>query len=260
MIWLLLSCTSPQRSDRARYLDSTLADRDEAAAICATIAGSDLRADCLIHAAARHARSGDIGTAQATCQTIDMALWRDECWFLTADDAGLIGEDALAACRESGRFRPHCQGHALGRAVQAVALPVGGEVDSARSIGRLVTYYRPKSTGLKKRIIANELLAVRVGDRWAETPFDPTLCGTLTSSMCAWAYRASLDGTDSAPGELCPGPVTSEAAQSIGLSGWSAAGEAIAGAVWSGICTQVADGMPVDLKPARLPSELMGVE
>ncbi len=259
MIWLL-ACIPAERGDQARYLDSTTAGRDEAPGICARIQDATLRADCLIHAAARHARAGDIAAAQTTCQTIEAGLWRDECWFLTADDAGLIGEDAVAACRRAGRFEPHCRGHALGRAAQEVDLTVGQEARSARALGALVAAYRPRSGGQSRRTMANELLAVRVGDRWAAEPFDPALCGSLAPPLCAWAYRASLDGADTALAALCPGPVTSTAVRDIGLSGWTEAGQTIAGAVWAGICQQVAGGLPVDLRPARLPEELLPVE
>ncbi|MFT5683739.1 MAG: hypothetical protein ACI8RZ_004671, partial [Myxococcota bacterium] len=81
MIWLLACASAP--SDQDRYIQSTTADRAEAAGICTAIADDTLRSDCLIHAAARHAREGDITAAQATCQTIDAGIWRDECWFLT---------------------------------------------------------------------------------------------------------------------------------------------------------------------------------
>ena len=174
MIWLL-ACSSPQRSDQAHYLDSTTVERAQAAERCLPIADGALRADCLIHAAARHARAGDITTAQATCQQIDDPLWRDECWFLTADDAGLIGAPALEACRHSGRFQPHCRGHALGRAAQQLDIVIGQEAAGARAIGALVADYRPRSAGPKKLIMANELLALRVAERWSATPFSPSL-------------------------------------------------------------------------------------
>ena len=259
MIWLL-ACSSPQRSDQALYLDSTTAERAQAAERCLPITDSDLRADCLIHAAARHARAGDITTAQATCQRIDDALWRDECWFLTADDAGLIGAPALEACRQSGRFQPHCRGHALGRAAQQLDLAIGQEAASAQAIGALVADYRPRSAGMKKQVMANELLAIRVAERWSTAPFDPALCGALPEAMCAWAYRASLDAAAAELAAQCPGPVSSDDARTIGLTGWTADGATAAAAVWAGICQQVADGQPIDLKPARLPQEMMPVE
>ena len=259
MIWLL-ACSSPQRSDQAHYLDSTTAERAQAAARCLPIADGALRADCLIHAAARHARAGDITTAQATCQQIDDALWRDECWFLTADDAGLIGEPALSACQQAGRFQPHCRGHALGRAAQQLDIVVGQEAAGARSIGALVASYRPRSAGVKRQVMANELLALRVAERWSAAPFEPSLCGALSASMCAWAYRASLDAAAAELAAQCPGPVTNDSVRTIGLTGWTEEGQTTAAAVWAGICQQVADGQPVDLKPARLPPEMMPVE
>lgn len=259
MIWLL-ACAPPQRSDQAHYLDSTTAERSEAAARCRPIADSDLRADCLIHAAARHARADDITAAQSTCQEIDDGLWRDECWFLTADDAGLIGAPALEACRQSGRFQPHCRGHALGRAVEQLDVAIGQETASARAIGALVAAYRPRSAGMKKQIMANELLAIRVAERWSSAPFEPSLCGAMSGAMCAWAYRASLDAAAEALAALCPGPVTSDDVRTIGLTGWTTEGQETSAAVWGGICQQVADGQPVDLKPARLPKEMMPAE
>ncbi len=258
MIWLL-AC-APQQRDQDRYIASTVADRAGAADICAAITDDALRADCLIHAAARHARAADIDAAQATCQRIDAGIWQDECWFLTADDAELLGEEALEACRRSGRFEPHCRGHALGRAALSVDFTVGREAESAKALGALVTAYRPRSSGQKKRTMANELLAIQVGNRWTTAPFHPEQCGVLSEPMCAWAYRASLDGTDTSLGNLCPGPVTSDDVRSIGLSGWEPAGEPVAAAVWSAICQQVADGLPVDLKPAKLPGEMMPAE
>ena len=258
MIWLL-ACTSPQQDDRAAYLRSTTADPAAAPALCQAISEDALRADCLIHAAARHAEASDITAAQATCQAIDPGVWQDECWFLTADRAGLIGQTARDACRRSGRFEPHCRGHALGRAVQQVDLPVGEEAAGAVAIGGLVASWRPRSAGMKQRIMANELLATRIGERWADVPFDPALCGQLTPSMCAWAYRASLSQTEADPAALCPGPVTAAAAQAVGLSGWTADGQAVAGSVWEGICAQVSSGQPVDLKPAKLPDDLMPI-
>lgn len=259
MIWLL-ACTSPQGGDRAAYLRSTTADPAEAPAICQTIAEDALRADCLIHAGARHAEGGDIAQAQATCEAIEDPLWAEECWFLTADRAALIGDAARQACRRSGRFEPHCRGHALGRAVQQVDLPVGEEAEGAVKIGQLVAAWRPRSAGMKQRIMANELLATRISARWSQAPFDPALCGQLTPSMCAWAYRASLSETDADPADLCPGPVTAGAVQAVGLSGWTEAGSRLAGSVWDGICQQAADGQPIDLKPAKLPDDLMPIE
>lgn len=258
MIWLL-AC-APQQRDQDRYIASTIAARAEAADLCIDIADDTLRADCLIHAAARHARAADIGTAQDTCRRIDAGLWQDECWFLTADDAALIGAEALEACQRSGRFEPHCRGHALGRAALSVDFTVGRESESAKALGTLVTQYRTRSRGQKRRSMANELLMIQVGNRWSTAPFHPDECGVLPEPLCAWAYRASLDGTDTSLGSLCPGPVTSEAVRRIGLSGWEPAGEPIARAVWTAICQQVADGLPVDLKPAVLPGEMMPVD
>jgi len=107
VIWLL-ACTP---SDGQLYARSAEAlDLISAAELCGQIRVGELRAECLGQLSREHPE--DPGVADH-CASIEDDRWRDECFFLLAEerwDAGLE-EEATTLCQRSGQFLSPCFVH-----------------------------------------------------------------------------------------------------------------------------------------------------
>ena len=81
-----------------------------AAGDCARIVDPDMRAECAVFAVrADPARAADL------CPQISVPFWQDECWFMAADAADLLGEERRIACLRAGRYQGPCIANALSR-------------------------------------------------------------------------------------------------------------------------------------------------
>jgi hypothetical protein len=191
LLWLLACGSSaPELPDRAHYLSATDGD----AAACERISTQALRDDCMVRRAAGLASVGDERAATRECEAIESAVWREECWFLTTDELGLTGPAALTRCDKAGQWRPHCRGHALGRAATTLAADyaLGQEAALEEALVVLVGEYRPRPGPQQRRVLARSLLAGVIAHRQPEL-FDLGPCGTADELLCRLAYRRLLE-------------------------------------------------------------------
>ncbi|MEL6346131.1 MAG: hypothetical protein AAFV53_23680 [Myxococcota bacterium] len=262
LILLLLCCGPDGPTDAARHQSAlSAADPAEGIALCDQIEDPRRQGDC------RAALAGDVlqGTADleaiaATCDAIRDAMWQEECWFQAADAARLVGTPAKRACDRAGRFRGFCYEHTLDRAVLVVDLPLGEERASLVELHALVRQYMLFKPDTHKRVASNRLLAERVASRWREGGrFDPALCGQLNEPLCVYAYWSSVsyDG-HRVLGACETRPVTSPAAEAVGLSGWTDDGERLAQAVWIDLCQRIDRGIDPTIAGAFTPPSLNG--
>ena len=100
-----------------------------------------MRAECAVFAVrADPARAADL------CPKIRASFWQDECWFMAADAANLLGEERRVACLRTGRYQGPCIANALSQEFTRLAAdPVSrcgpglrGEVERV-----LTGYHRP---------------------------------------------------------------------------------------------------------------------
>lgn len=112
-----------------------------AAGDCARIVDPDMRAECAVFAVrADPARAADL------CPQISVPFWQDECWFMAADAADLLGEERRIACMRAGRYQGPCIANALSREITRLTEDPGsrcrpglqGEVERV-----LAGYHRP---------------------------------------------------------------------------------------------------------------------
>lgn len=247
-MWLvaLLACAGP--SDRELYLRAMGEAPEDAAATCAGIDAPQTRGTCGLHAAHAAARAGDEHLAFRLCDGIDGDTWREECHFLVADTVGLVGDDAVAACRRAGRFRSNCLGHAIGREVAKTEKQhdaVGREVALTDAIRGVVARYKPGAKPDQREATVRRIVAQILARRWEDGPFDVAACGDAPEDLCRLAYRMRLDG---APLEVdvegvCAGELTLERVLAARAPGWVPASEAAAVATWRALCNDIAAGL-----------------
>ena len=109
LFWLLVGCDDPA-ADRAVYQSvlSSPHPTEAALAECQRIADPTLAGDCgLVVVAAAGRDPGPL------CPQLPDGVYREECWFLSAESLNRSG-DALAAaarCRQAGRFALDCAQH-----------------------------------------------------------------------------------------------------------------------------------------------------
>lgn len=89
-----------------------------ARAPCADEPNEQLRTLCFVQRAADQARGAEpsgaaIPSARRNCEQISDETWRGECYFRVAEGAGESGaiEQAVAACKDAGRFSSFCATH-----------------------------------------------------------------------------------------------------------------------------------------------------
>ena len=106
LIWMLLACKGD--SDRQVYLKILASDghnphRD--LQVCAGLSTPNLAGDCALVVATR--------AEEPLCDRVPSGVWRDECWFQSAEkhrQRNAMG-DAREACSRSGQFQADCDYH-----------------------------------------------------------------------------------------------------------------------------------------------------
>jgi len=234
-----LGCEGPP-TDRERYQASLGRSHTEAREICSEIRASGLRGECLSHAAAQVAVK-DLSAAIETCATIDDPVWADECVFLSADGAELVGRTAMDTCAKAGRFRERCTQHAAHRdlAHRAVELAVGEEARLERMAADVVAAYHPHLRPRDQRPLVHAAVAQMVAKRWGPEPFSVASCGQIEADVCAMAYgthvfKAAEQGLLDT---ICAGPLEPEAVAAAGAVSW-VADDPLAPELWAGACAR----------------------
>lgn len=245
--WLLGTLACAGASDAAINLEAARAEPDAAVAICRRIRDDGARSDCLMATAARIAASGRFKSATAVCDTIEVAVFHDECWFLAADEAETLGAEAVDACRHAGQFRENCLGHAIGREVPRAeekhAKP-GQERALQDAVREIVARYKPAAPEDQREVTVDRMVGQILSKRWEGLPFDAARCGSVTPAVCRLAYRMNLDG---APPQIpieqiCRDGVTLERVTAAGAPAWTPGSDEAALAVWQALCDDLASG------------------
>jgi len=124
--------------DRRLYtaaVDATTGTEEERLAVCNTIGDARLRGDCTLSVAqAIGIRSVD--DALAWCPKAEAGNWRSECFFASADAAGMRGEATGAAqlCDLSGRHKESCRFHQFQLDAQRTATQVPNDAEEAELV------------------------------------------------------------------------------------------------------------------------------
>jgi len=117
---------TPQHSaqDRATYQALVSDRRVEPAAgfqACAQIVDPTLAGDCALHVASVEARRPS-GRPARWCGEVPAGVWRDECWFVAAEQANRGGraQEAADFCQKSQAFVDDCAQHLWQSEVRAL--------------------------------------------------------------------------------------------------------------------------------------------
>jgi hypothetical protein len=244
-LWWWLGCAA---SDRDVYLSAARdPDPTVAAATCDAIGDGALRGACRTDAASRLAHAGRFKSAVAICEATGHPMWREECWFQAADDAEVVGAEAIDACRHAGRFRENCLGHAIGREVPRVEARFAKPGEEARlvdGVRDVVGRYKPNAPDDQREVTVERMVAQILSKRWEGAAFDASRCGGLRPALCQLAYRMNLDA---APPEvpieqICVDGPSLERVQAGGAPIWTPNSETVALSVWSVLCDDLATG------------------
>lgn len=122
MFWLL-ACLSP--SDTTLHQQAIQAgDQSD----CSAIDSPDLRGDCLSWQASALAEHGDVEQATQLCSGMQESQWRGECWFMVADAAKAMPEQATALCQHAELYERQCMDHAVQRLAETLLKTPGSEM------------------------------------------------------------------------------------------------------------------------------------
>jgi len=111
-------------SDRDTYRQ-VVSDRriapEAGLASCATIRDATLAGDCALHVTSVEARRPE-GRPARWCPEVPEGVWRDECWFIAAEQANRSKRAQAAAdfCQRSGAFVDDCAQHLWQSEVRAL--------------------------------------------------------------------------------------------------------------------------------------------
>ncbi len=124
------------RLDRAFYRSALgrSGDLDAAARTCAGIADADLRGDCI---AAVMDRSGPRDPRWCD-EVAPPGAWREECWFVAADDPDAAYAERVARCARAGRFQADCLRHQRLREADVLGGGAGEPTARLAALDRLV--------------------------------------------------------------------------------------------------------------------------
>lgn len=251
------SPTAPT-SDAERYVAALTATDPSAGFMqCDALQAPSLRGDCQATLAERRLTAqSSMAEITATCERIEDATWRSECWFMAADMRAVTGSMVWGACEQTGRYREFCFDHALQRELELVPLPPGDEDDGILAIAALIRFYFPGETGGQQQARFNRVLAHRVSQRWSQVDFDPSLCSPLPDPLCAFAYHRSISTDPQILEAVCATEApTAARVRSLGGSGWTEHGESIATWAWRDLCALSSRG--TGHTPSHLPRHLL---
>lgn len=222
---LVLVACAEEPGDHELYREALVQHGGEALLTCDRIADERLRGECRAGAASRMARK-DLVASREACGAITDPVWRDECFFLAADEAELIGRPALETCAEAGRFRDRCTQHAAHRdlAGRGLDLSLGRELTLRARIRDVVASYHPDFGDADVDRMVDAAMAQQLSVRFEEQPFEVARCGEAGERVCQMAYGAVLYAAKEA-GSLavaCAGDSSPEAVAAAGVTPWVA--------------------------------------
>ena len=211
---------------------------------CEEISEPGLQGECFAHAGRERAEAGDAAGGQEVCRAMPAGPWRDECFFLVADAAGAVGDEAKRLCAESGQFRQQCVGHAISRDVATIfgASERGEEAQLLADVeARIGTYIGGGE--VKKK--ARRLVAAELSARDPEVPFGPAQCGTVGDRVCTDAYverikrAAKLINPEEGASDwrrACGATVDPVKVAELGLPTWEPEIDELAQKAWARVC------------------------
>lgn len=262
---LLCSCfgnTEPTTAsqDREAYAASAAAlasNAAQAAEHCSRIREDRLHGECATFAAKEMGKQRLDGLA--LCATVRHDGWGQVCSFEAADGAGLIGDEALAACDRSGEFLERCLSHALSRHADRDwrSVPLGKEAEFLSWLEEKIPYYKLENgyQDVRKDFLARRI-AERVRRAVAGQPrqFTTTGCGAAPAATCSEAYRYLVRGAQAAQdvSSLCSDALTPERLAAAGMPVWTDGDPAVVAGLWDVLCRELQGaGRPPPHLPPR---------
>lgn len=230
--------------DRQRYRQSAgllKTDAARAAALCLEITDGVLQGECATFAAKQMA--GQRIDPLPLCAAVQHTGWQQVCYFEASDGAGLVGDEAIAACQRSGEFIERCLSHALSRHADRDwrQVPQGEEGAFLAWLEAQLPLY-----GLEAgyQDVRKDFLARRIADRMRKSgdgAFSTAACGEAPAETCAEVYRYLVRGAarnlDVAP--LCAEPITPARLQVAGLPTWPDGDPAVVAELWGRLCREL---------------------
>ncbi len=179
---LAVGCDRHAKSDAVIYAQLVALDAPDPARDlprCRALSHADSVGDCELVIARNAATSAGVSPT-TWCNEISSEAWRDECWFLGAEDLLRSNQlqPAATACLTAGRFRDECAQHLWQRELRNVA-GRPGQVDVVGSVPRATKVYQKWSAKLG----AETDLEVRLWRRYYELGFERS--AQLDAGMCA---------------------------------------------------------------------------
>lgn len=223
---LLVACRA-QPSEAERFVDAL--DHQDAGR-CRQLSAPGRVEECITLIAAAT-------NAPALCEGLE-TFWRDECFFYLIDRTSPPIEKALALCARTGEYRHNCTEHRLNAAIDQLFRQKGAAAGYAR-LDVLLAPHVPDA--VRPKMITHVLSRHRFEQLSADEPLTTSVCAGVPDNICerivyTHLIRATSAHTSSLREALCPGPVSAEAAVSLGLPGWDAGLEPFAQAALDSYC------------------------
>ena len=254
----LSGCQEVPPTDADHYLAAiTASDPSAGLTRCDAVRAPGLRGDCQATLAEQLLTpQSSMAEITETCERIEDATWRSECWFMAADMREVTGSMVWGACEQTGRYREFCFDHALQRELALVSLPYGEEDAGLLAIATLIRFYFPGESAQQQQARFNRVLAHRISQRWEQEDFDPSLCSPLPDPLCAFAYHRSISTDRVVLEAVCEASEPTAAhVRSLGGRGWTDHGAAIATWAWRDLCALISRG--TGHAPSHLPRHLL---
>ena len=242
--------STPFATDGTHYIQAI-----EAASIpeqieqCREIASPTLQGECLLYTAGDAARLGE--PAEYLCESITHPGWQQACFFEISDAAGLVGDEAITACKKAPDLQDRCLSHAIVRHAGRVAdrFQLGEESQFIDWIHEQADLY-----GLKDyQRVVSDVVAQHISSRACSDdtdgvcpPFSTSACGEVSADLCQQAYRitARSAARKQSLGPLCASPITRVRIQNANLPAWQPDYARPAIEVWEQICRSLAGVTP----------------
>ena len=246
VVALTVGCGSsvPDRSaDRQAFLLALSGTDQNAEQTCNSIKDASLVSDCIAAVAAQAAAGGGLERANSLCATLT-GFWRDECWFVVANE--FEGAAAVAVCAEADVFRSQCEQAAVERAMtdmRGFPRRIGAEAELMEAIEErvkeLLAYREVEDTEMNAIVQRTTSKAIR--ERWRIKPMDPELCGDAPDEYCSQAMRETVRQDAEAIGRylgtICRGRIVSARIDAKGGTPWTPAADLEIQAAWQGVCS-----------------------
>ena len=248
-MFFLLGCLTTPPEDPgvtdARAYAAAIKETDphRALALCEQIEDTSMNGECTMFAARQLAKNK--GDAMAVCDGMRAVGWQQVCRFEVVDASGLRGEQAVAACADTGGFKERCLAHALQREERPISqqFPAGQEAEMMAYIRERVTLYgldeltrEAIDEKMAARIITERVL--RAGNPRGSLPMSRSLCGTATDAVCVEAYRiyvTKVGGPGRVPRD-CSIPMDTHRVSAMRLPTWTEDFQALADITWGQLC------------------------